>query len=61
MLIVAVGSIGGIGDGEGVSVGRVAGEAVALKTRSGDACVGVYSRGWNGVGVGEASGAEVIK
>lgn len=49
---VGVASMGGIGVGEGVSVGSV------ISALNG---VGVETEGWNGVGVGEAFGATVTK
>lgn len=59
---VAVGSMGGMGVGDAVSVGRMICSAEGVfKYDSGEGCVGVYSAGWNGVGVGDAFGAEVIK
>lgn len=61
---VAVDSVGGIKVGEGVSVGRMTvGTGVDVSTaadRIAD-CVGVFSDGWKGVGVGDGFGADVIK
>ena len=56
---VAVDSGGLIGMGEAVAVGSKTCEAGALK--SSGTCVGVWSSGWNGVGVGDAFGADVIR
>jgi hypothetical protein len=59
---VAVGSMGGMGVGEAVSVGRICCGVGVLKPSDESAgWVGVYSEGWNGVGVGDAFGAEVIR
>ena len=51
----------GVGIGDGVSVIRLSCEPEFTPKEYRDGSVGVTYEGWNGVGVGEEFGAEVIK
>ena len=47
--------------GEGVPVGRNMGDEVTSDKRMGAPAAGVKISGWNGVGVGDGFGADVIR
>lgn len=58
---MAVDVICGVKVAEGVWVGKRIGAEVFKSNENNGGCVGVDKDGWNGVGVGDEFGADVIK
>lgn len=61
MEAVAVGGVGGVGDGNPVGVAGIAVSVGIESPTNNEGEVGVASEGWKGVGVGLAFGADVMR